>query len=94
MTEYVDLATTYRQLYRARFRDAVSNGTSMPFVIPFHLLGMWIIPTLYLAIPHKNRPWLYKARWLVLTFIVIFHYKMITEVSSLNFASAYGVCIK
>ena len=86
-----DLAASWRELYRAQFRDAVRTGTSTPFIIPFHFLTLWIVPTLYLAIPHRDRPWLYHARWLVLAFIVIFNFKMITGVSSPNFASAYGV---
>ena len=89
--EDFDLAASWRELYRARFRDAVQTGDLMPFVLPFHLLAVWIVPTLYLAIPHRDRPWLYRARWLVLAFIVAFNFKMVTGVSSLNFASAYGV---
>ena len=69
----------------------VAGLTSTPFIVPFHFLTLWIVPTLYLAIPHRDRPWLYRARWLVLAFIVIFNFKMITGVSSPNFASAYGV---
>lgn len=94
MTKDVDLATSYRQLYRARFRANVEAGVTKPFVVPFYLLGVWLLPTLYLAIPHKNRPWLYKARWLVLVFLTIFHFKMATEVSSLNFACAYAVRLR
>ncbi|CAJ2501649.1 Uu.00g045020.m01.CDS01 [Anthostomella pinea] len=85
-----DLATTYRDLYRAKFRADVQADISTPFLVPLHFLGVWIVPTLYLAIPHKNRPWLYRARWLVLAFIVAFHAHMLRDVASLNFASAYG----
>ncbi|KAI0890082.1 membrane bound O-acyl transferase family-domain-containing protein [Annulohypoxylon maeteangense] len=85
-----NLATTYRELYRAKFRDDVKAGTKTPLLVPLHLLGLWILPTLYLAIPHKNRPWLYRARWLVLAFIVIFNSNMILNVSSSDFGVAYG----
>lgn len=91
MTQDVDLATIHRQLYRARFQADVEAGLAKPFLMPLHLLSLWIIPTLYLAIPHKNRPRLYQARWLVLAFITVFNFKMATEVSSMNFACAYGV---
>ncbi|KAI8632104.1 hypothetical protein F5Y19DRAFT_386002 [Xylariaceae sp. FL1651] len=85
-----DLANIYRELYRARFRADVQAGTTKPFIVPFHLLAYWVVPTLYLAISHKNRPWLYHARWLVLAFVVAFHWHMIRNVGSLNFASSYG----
>lgn len=94
MTQEGDIATAYRQLYRAKFRADVEAGTAKPFVVPLYLLCVWVLPTLYLTIPHKNRPWLYKARWILLAFVISFHFKMATEVSSLNFASAYGVCIR
>ncbi|KAI1262964.1 hypothetical protein F5Y18DRAFT_429438 [Xylariaceae sp. FL1019] len=84
-----DLATTYRELYRARFRADVVNGDAEHFIIPLHLLAYWIVPTLYLTIPHKNSPWLYRARWVVLAFTTTCHLHMIRRVSSLNFASAY-----
>ncbi|KAI2468811.1 hypothetical protein F4781DRAFT_251606 [Annulohypoxylon bovei var. microspora] len=85
-----NLATTYRELYRAKFRDDVLAGTKTPLLVPLHLLGVWIIPTLYLAIPHKNRPWLYHARWLVLAFVVVFNLNIILNVSSPDFGAAYG----
>lgn len=86
-----DLATTYRELYRARFHANVQAGTTTPFVLPLHLLVYWVVPTLYLAIPHKNRPWLYRARWLVLALVCAFNWYMTKHVASLNFASSYGV---
>ncbi|KAI0486253.1 hypothetical protein F4859DRAFT_469641 [Xylaria cf. heliscus] len=85
-----DLASTYRELYRARFRAGVQAGTTTPFVLPLHLLAYWVVPTLYLAIPHKNRPWLYRARWLVLAFICAFNGYIIKHVGSLNFSFSYG----
>lgn len=85
-----DIAVAYREIYRAKFNDDVLAGTKQPFLIPLHLLGLWVLPTLYLAIPHKNRPWLYRARWLVLALVVVFNINIILHVSSHNFASAYG----
>ncbi|KAL7629463.1 hypothetical protein AAE478_000983 [Parahypoxylon ruwenzoriense] len=86
----MDIAVAYREIYRAKFRDDVLAGTKKPFLLPWHLLGVWIVPTLYLAIPHKNRPWLYRARWLVLAFVVVFSFDIIFNVSSHNFGSAYS----
>ncbi|KAI0972517.1 hypothetical protein F4678DRAFT_428330 [Xylaria arbuscula] len=85
-----DLASAYRDLYRAKFRADVRTGTTTPFVVPLHLLAYWIIPTLYLAIPHTKRPWLYHARWLVLGFVCVFNWYMVKHVKSLNFAASYG----
>ncbi|KAI0176166.1 hypothetical protein GGR52DRAFT_589923 [Hypoxylon sp. FL1284] len=86
-----DIAARYRELYRAKFRDDVLAGNKQPFLIPLHFLGVYILPTLYLAIPHRNRPWLYRARWLVLAIVVFFNFHMIRDVSSHNFGTAYGV---
>ncbi|KAI1090410.1 membrane bound O-acyl transferase family-domain-containing protein [Rostrohypoxylon terebratum] len=85
-----NLATTYREFYRAKLQDDVKAGTRTLFLVPFHFLGFWIIPTLYLAIPHRNRPWLYHARWLVLAFVVVFNFNIILNVSSTDFGIAYG----
>ncbi|KAI0020181.1 hypothetical protein F4780DRAFT_792054 [Xylariomycetidae sp. FL0641] len=84
------LAAAYRELYREKFRADVEAGATTPFLVPLYLCGAWILPTLYLAIPHKNRPWLYQARWLVLALNTAIHWYMIRNVSSFNFASAYG----
>ncbi|KAI1134529.1 membrane bound O-acyl transferase family-domain-containing protein [Hypoxylon sp. FL0543] len=85
-----DIAVTYRDIYHAKFWSEVQAGHKKPFLIPLHLLGVWFLPTLYLAIPHKNRPWLYQARWLVLAVVVAFNFNMILHVSSHNFGTAYG----
>ncbi|KAI0508418.1 hypothetical protein F5B22DRAFT_659355 [Xylaria bambusicola] len=85
-----DLASAYREFYRAKLRADVQ---ATPLIFPLHLTAYWIIPTLYLAIPHKNRPWLYRARWLVLALVCAFHVYMIKHVKSPNFAASYGVGI-
>ncbi|KAI1118793.1 hypothetical protein F5Y14DRAFT_446608 [Nemania sp. NC0429] len=85
-----DLASTYRELYRTRFHADVRAGTTTPFVVPLHLVAYWVVPTFYLAIPHRNRPWLYHAKWLVIAFVCAFDWYMIKNVASQNFASSYG----
>lgn len=64
-----------------------------PFLIPLYLCGVYLIPALYLAIPHRSgsRRWLYAARWPLLAGLTWFHVQMILHVSSPNFASAYAV---
>ncbi|KAI0869736.1 hypothetical protein GGS24DRAFT_477882 [Hypoxylon argillaceum] len=89
-TPWPDLASTYRELYRARFRANVQAGITTPFIVPLHLCAYWVVPTLYLAIPHRGRPWLYRARWLILAFICAFNWYMTRNVASLNFVSSYG----
>jgi len=63
-----------------------------PFLIPLYLCGVYIIPALYLAIPHRSesRRWVYAARWPLLAGLTWFHMQMILHVSSPNFASAYA----
>ncbi|KAI1868585.1 uncharacterized protein JN550_006160 [Neoarthrinium moseri] len=85
-----DLASQYRAIYRAQFKADVAAGTKQPLFFHLLLLGIHIIPALYLAIPHKRRPWLYHARWLVLAATTSFHVWMIRTTSSTNFAFAYG----
>ncbi|ORY65810.1 membrane bound O-acyl transferase family-domain-containing protein [Pseudomassariella vexata] len=90
MTGPVGLATTYRHIYRTQAKEDILSGNKRPFLVPLCFLAYQVIPTLYLAIPHKKRPWLYRARWLILAFTTAFNIKMILEVSSLNFACSYG----
>ncbi|KAI5927819.1 membrane bound O-acyl transferase family-domain-containing protein [Camillea tinctor] len=86
----VPLRTIYRQIYREKFWADVEAGVTKLFVVPLCFIGILILPALYLAIPHKDRPWLYRARWPLLAFLTAFHAHMIRSVSSMNFASAYG----
>ncbi|KAI1813577.1 hypothetical protein GGS20DRAFT_552721 [Poronia punctata] len=85
-----DLANVYRELYRSKVRVGIDTDTTIPFVLPFHLLTYLVVPTLYLAIPHKDRPWLYRARWLILAFNLSLNWYIIRNTVSLNFASSYG----
>ncbi|KAI1432395.1 membrane bound O-acyl transferase family-domain-containing protein [Xylaria sp. CBS 124048] len=86
-----DPAYTRRELYSSRVHADIAAGTVTPFIVPLHLLAYWIIPTLYLAIPHKNRPWLYSARWLILAGNLAFHWHMLEHVTSFNFPLSYVV---
>ncbi|KAI1466721.1 membrane bound O-acyl transferase family-domain-containing protein [Daldinia caldariorum] len=86
----LDIASAYREIYRAKFQDDVRTGVKKPFLVPLYLLSYWVIPVVYLAIPHKNRPRLYQARWLFLALTVTLNVYTILNVSSHNFASAYG----
>ncbi|KAI0395059.1 hypothetical protein F5Y17DRAFT_425052 [Xylariaceae sp. FL0594] len=85
-----DLAGAYREFYRSQVRARVAAGDAIPFVIPLHLVTYFLVPTLYLAIPHKERPWLYRTRWLVLAFVTGFNWYLASNTVSLNFATGYA----
>lgn len=85
-----DLAGQYRRIYRAKFKADVAAGEKIPFIFHLCFWGIFIIPILYLSIPHKRRPWLYQARWLVLALCVTLNIWMMRTVRSANFAFSYG----
>jgi len=59
------LATIVRDAYRAAFKARVAAGEARPYVFPYNMFASHILPILYMSIPHTKRPWLYRARWLV-----------------------------
>lgn len=76
--------------YRAIFHSALTRGEAKYFILPYTLLGSTIIPIIYLSIPHKNRPWLYQARWAVAALIVAMNFDLLRNgTSSANMAIAY-----
>jgi hypothetical protein len=85
-----NLGAVYRQMYRDEFRAEVAAGRLRPMVIPHAVFGGVIVPVLYMSIPHARRPWLFKARWLVMAFIFCFNLKMISETSSTNMPLSYA----
>ncbi|KAF4996023.1 hypothetical protein FGRMN_4771 [Fusarium graminum] len=85
-----NLGDMARAEYRALFDTAVAQGTREPLVLPFCVLGPFILPTVYLAIPYRNRPWLYRARWLIVAFVVVFDFNLVRRMSSYNVAPAYA----
>ncbi|KAK8050643.1 hypothetical protein PG994_012373 [Apiospora phragmitis] len=84
-----DLADTYRQLYRDMAQQEIDAGNKIPFLFAFHFLSTLVIPPLYLAIPHKQRPWLYHARWLVLALCLCCNVRMVACTASGNPAMGY-----
>jgi hypothetical protein len=87
----VNLGDHVREVYRADFRARVAAGTVRPFSLPYDLVGSFILPALYLSIPHTRRPWLYRARFLVFAAVVLLNLRMMGEASSINVAPAYAV---
>ncbi|EEU48506.1 uncharacterized protein NECHADRAFT_31316 [Fusarium vanettenii 77-13-4] len=90
MTLLPNVGDLARIEYREAFARAVAEGTRSPLVLPYCLLGPFILPPVYLAIPHRNRPWLYRSRWLIVGFVVAFDINIIRTMSSMNVACAYA----
>jgi hypothetical protein len=84
------LADKIRLLHREQYRMAELDGSKRPFLVPLAFVGYYMIPTLYLAIPHKNRPWLYRARWVVLAFTTYLNLELILGTSSVNVITSYA----
>ncbi|SPJ73259.1 uncharacterized protein FTOL_02989 [Fusarium torulosum] len=85
-----NLGDIARAEYKALFDTAVAEGTREPLVLPFCILGPFVLPTIYLAVPYRNRPWLYHARWLVVAYVVVFDLNLVRRMSSYNVAPAYA----
>ncbi|KAF4972179.1 hypothetical protein FZEAL_9641 [Fusarium zealandicum] len=85
-----DLGDIARVEYKRAFERAVAEGTRSPLILPYSLLVPFLVPHLYLAIPHRNRPWLYRSRWLIVAFVLIFDANIIRNMSSMNVACAYS----
>lgn len=85
-------APTYLKVaavYRREFYKHVAEGSLRPIVFPYHLYGFFLLLT-YLCIPHTKRPYLYKARWLVLGAIAAFQWKTLCETSSASITTAFA----
>ncbi|RBR22239.1 uncharacterized protein FIESC28_04568 [Fusarium coffeatum] len=89
-TSIPNLGNIARAEYQALFHKEVAQGLREPLVLPFCLLGPFLLPTIYLAIPHRNRPWLYHARWLIVAFVIVFDLYIVRHMSSYNVATAYA----
>ncbi|KAK2058683.1 hypothetical protein LY76DRAFT_51158 [Colletotrichum caudatum] len=87
------LATIVRDAYRAVFKARVAAGEARPFVFPYTMFASFIVPMLYMVIPHTKRPWFYRARWLVVAFIIKFNLDIIKDTSSTNMSMSYVVGI-
>ncbi|KAM0260490.1 hypothetical protein ACHAQJ_002723 [Trichoderma viride] len=85
-----DLAYAVRTAYGDAFKLAVADGSAKPLLIPFCLLAPFVMPALWLAVPHKRRTWFYHTRWLVMAFIVWSNIYHLMYTSSANTACAYA----
>jgi hypothetical protein len=85
-----NLALWRRELLRSQFRADIASGTARPLVLPFDALGVFLLPLIYLCIPHTGRPWLYKSRFLVLALMIGLNLNIMLKAASTNMAVAYG----
>lgn len=83
-------AYAVRTAYADAFRLAVADGRAKPLLIPFCLLAPFVVPALWLAVPHKRRTWFYHTRWLAMAFIIWSNVYHLVYTSSANTACAYA----
>jgi hypothetical protein len=78
------------EFYRAHFYHRIAAGDVRPVVLPYFLFTIPIL-VLYLCIPHTERPWVYRARWLVLGVIILINGDMITGTTTMGMGTGFGV---
>ncbi|KAL7935258.1 hypothetical protein V8C35DRAFT_268976 [Trichoderma chlorosporum] len=84
------LSYAVRTAYGDSFKLAVASGAAKPLLIPWCLLGPFVVPALWLAVPHKRRMWFYHTRWVAMAFIVWSNIYHLRYASSTNMACAYA----
>lgn len=90
-TALPNLGAHIRDLYRLHFAQQIQAGALKPLIIPYSLLGTFILPLLYFTIPHVRRPWLHRARFPLWLAIVAFNIIEARSTSSANFAIGYAI---
>ncbi|PHH69874.1 hypothetical protein CDD80_6395 [Ophiocordyceps camponoti-rufipedis] len=78
---------------RAACHDVLVNATGrgLPFLIPYTLLGTLIVPALWLAVPHLQRPLLYQTRWLVVAACLAFNAHVTLSSGGDSLAKSYVI---
>ncbi|KAK1249137.1 hypothetical protein MKX07_002653 [Trichoderma sp. CBMAI-0711] len=84
------LAYAVRTAYGDTFKLAVASGAAKPLLLPWCLLGPFVVPALWLAVPHRRRTWFYRTRWLAMALVVWSNVYHLRYVSSANMACAYA----
>ena len=57
--------------YHAQYDKAVASGEYQPFLYPWGTIGALVV-IIYLLIPHQNRPWLKRSRYLAFAWMTGF----------------------
>ncbi|KAI6323802.1 hypothetical protein MCOR30_007249 [Pyricularia oryzae] len=82
-----------RELISTLFRERIASGDARPLLIGHSLVANFAIPCLYLAVPHRGRPWLYRARFLVAALVAVLNLEMARHTRSDNLAVTYATGI-
>jgi hypothetical protein len=85
-----NLGDYVRTIYRRHFAHELALGAVKPLLIPQSVLVTFGLPVLYFAIPHRNRPWLFRARYLLMLAIISFNLRESFLTTSPNFAMGYA----
>lgn len=86
-----NLGQHVRTVYHRHFAHELALGTVKPLVIPQSVLVTFALPILYFTIPHRNRPWLFSARYLLMLCILLYNAREALVTTSPNFAVGYAV---
>ncbi|KAI6350785.1 hypothetical protein MCOR25_010393 [Pyricularia grisea] len=82
-----------RELISVLFQERIASGDARPLLIVHSLIANFAIPCLYLAVPHRGRPWLYRARFLVAALVALLNLEMGRHTRSDNLAVTYATGI-
>jgi hypothetical protein len=86
-----ELADAVRASYRDAVHQAIAQGHARPLVLPYNLLAPFLVPALWLTLPHVQRPWLYRLRWAIVALVAAFTADVLYFSTSANTAFAYIV---
>ncbi|KAF1915726.1 membrane bound O-acyl transferase family-domain-containing protein [Ampelomyces quisqualis] len=76
--------------YYAQYDKQIASGEYQPFLYPWGTLGAAVV-IVYLLIPHQNRPWLKKCRFLAFAWITGFATYTMTYTRAKGMAPAFGI---
>lgn len=80
----VPLAPLALSSYRQIFFEQVEQGQRRQIVLPQAFFIPFILPIIWLAIPHNGRSWLYRARWFIFVLALLVNYEQAARASSNN----------
>ncbi|KAF2028966.1 hypothetical protein EK21DRAFT_101449 [Setomelanomma holmii] len=76
--------------YYKQYDKAIAAGDYQPFLYPWGTFGA-VVVIVYLLIPHQNRPWLEKCRYLAFAWITAFATYTILYTRAKGMATALGI---
>lgn len=76
--------------YHEQYEKDIQAGKYQPVLYPWDTLGALIV-VIYMLIPHRNRPWLRKARFIVFAVNLVHTIYLIRHVRAKGVASTLGI---